>query len=172
MNLVAANVNWRTGRALATSAASQRAATVAGAWAGGTGFENLTRTPKLNFCIGEVRPSRSQPGRVGGRLENVPWLEGSQLLRPGTGALRRVSYAPATTGNFGVRAKGIRRVELPQKIRPAFEAGLMQLTCEKLERVERYAARFLRRIRSVLAPNGSSSNAPAIIVVGSGTITN
>jgi hypothetical protein len=32
-----------------------------------------------------------------------------------------------------------------------------------------YATRFLRRIRRVLAPNGSSSNAPAIIVVGSGT---
>jgi hypothetical protein len=103
MNLVAANVNWRTGRALATSAASQRAATVAGAWAGGTGFENLTRTPKLNFCIGEVRPSRSQPGRVGGRLENVPWLEGSQWLRPRTGALRPDLVRPATSGSFGVR---------------------------------------------------------------------
>jgi hypothetical protein len=34
--------------------------------------------------------------------------------------------------------------------------------------VNNYAVR-LRRIRSVLAPNGSSSNAPAIIVVGSGT---
>jgi len=32
-----------------------------------------------------------------------------------------------------------------------------------------YDVRFLRRPRSVLAPNGSSSNAPAIIVVGSGT---
>ena len=31
------------------------------------------------------------------------------------------------------------------------------------------AARLLRRMRSVLAPNGSSSNAPAIMVVGSGT---
>src|SRR5664280_1648299 len=34
--------------------------------------------------------------------------------------------------------------------------------------VSNYAVR-LRSIRSVLAPNGSSSNAPAIIVVGSGT---
>ncbi len=34
--------------------------------------------------------------------------------------------------------------------------------------VNNYAVR-LRRMRSVLAPNGSSSNAPAIIVVGSGT---
>lgn len=32
-----------------------------------------------------------------------------------------------------------------------------------------YATRFRRRIRSVLAPNGSSSNAPAIIVEASGT---
>jgi hypothetical protein len=32
-----------------------------------------------------------------------------------------------------------------------------------------YTAWRLRSIRSVLAPNGSSSNAPAIIVVGSGT---
>jgi hypothetical protein len=35
--------------------------------------------------------------------------------------------------------------------------------------VNNYAVRVLRRSRSVLAPNGSSSNAPAIIVVGSGT---
>jgi len=34
---------------------------------------------------------------------------------------------------------------------------------------ERYATRFLRRIRNVLAPNGSSNKAAAIIVVGSGT---
>jgi hypothetical protein len=32
-----------------------------------------------------------------------------------------------------------------------------------------YAVRVLRKIRRELAPNGSSSNAPAIIVVGSGT---
>ena len=31
--------------------------------------------------------------------------------------------------------------------------------------------RFLRRIRSVLTPNGSISNMPAITVVGSGTAT-
>jgi hypothetical protein len=35
--------------------------------------------------------------------------------------------------------------------------------------VNNYADCLLRRTRSVLAPNGSSSNAPAIIVVGSGT---
>ena len=35
--------------------------------------------------------------------------------------------------------------------------------------VSNYAVRVLRRRRIVLAPNGSSSNAPAIIVVGSGT---
>jgi len=29
-----------------------------------------------------------------------------------------------------------------------------------------YAVRLLRNIRNVLAPNGSSSNAPAIIIVG------
>jgi len=34
-----------------------------------------------------------------------------------------------------------------------------------------YAIRFFRRTRKVLAPNGSSSNAPAITVVGSGTAT-
>ena len=32
-----------------------------------------------------------------------------------------------------------------------------------------HASRFLRSSRTVLAPNGSSSKAPAIIVVGSGT---
>ena len=32
-----------------------------------------------------------------------------------------------------------------------------------------YAMRLLRKIRSVLAPNGRRSNAPAIIVVASGT---
>ena len=35
--------------------------------------------------------------------------------------------------------------------------------------VNNYAVRVLRNMRRVLAPNGSSSNAPAIIVVGSGT---
>ena len=34
----------------------------------------LTRIPKLNFCAGEVRPSRSQPGGVGERRENVSGL--------------------------------------------------------------------------------------------------
>jgi hypothetical protein len=34
--------------------------------------------------------------------------------------------------------------------------------------VSNYALRFLRSIRIVLAPKGSSSNASAIIVVGSG----
>ena len=57
-----------------------------------------------------------------------------------------------------------------QKDQAGFKAGL---TCENdliLWRY-RYAAttRFLRRIRSVLAPKGSSNSAPAIIVVGSGT---
>jgi hypothetical protein len=35
-----------------------------------------------------------------------------------------------------------------------------------------YGTSFLRRTRSVLAPNGRSSNAPATQVAGSGTITN
>ena len=35
--------------------------------------------------------------------------------------------------------------------------------------VSNYALRVLRSIRIVLAPNGSSNNAPATIVVGSGT---
>lgn len=35
--------------------------------------------------------------------------------------------------------------------------------------VGNYAATLLRRMRMVLAPKGRSSNAPAIMVVGSGT---
>ena len=42
--------------------------------------------------------------------------------------------------------------------------------CEDAGEINRYAARFLRRIRRVLAPTGRSSKAPAIIVVGSGTV--
>jgi hypothetical protein len=42
---------------------------------------------------------------MGGRLGNVPWLEWSQWLRPGTGALRPGLVRPATTGNFGVRVQ-------------------------------------------------------------------
>ena len=45
---------------------------------------------------------------------------------------------------------------------------LQFLTCFSIT-VVCYAARR-RRIRNVLAPNGSSNNAPAIIVVGSGTV--
>jgi hypothetical protein len=40
---------------------------------------------------------------VGERWENVPWFEGSQLLRPGTGALRQGIVGIATAGNFAVR---------------------------------------------------------------------
>jgi hypothetical protein len=39
----------------------------------------------------------------------------------------------------------------------------------RMPKTNSYAARFLRMKRMVLAPNGSSNNAPAIIVVGSGT---
>jgi hypothetical protein len=44
-----------------------------------------------------------------------------------------------------------------------------QTTIRKSDLLHRYAVCLLRKIRSVLAPNGSSSNAPAIIVGGSGT---
>jgi hypothetical protein len=40
---------------------------------------------------------------------------------------------------------------------------------EKANFVNSYAARFLRRIRRVLAPNGNRSNAPARMVPGSET---
>ena len=63
------------------------------------------RTPKLNFCVGGVRPSRPQPGAMGGWLRNVSRLERSLLLRPGTGALRQGLVRPATIGNFGVRVQ-------------------------------------------------------------------
>ena len=81
----------------------------------------LSRTPKLNFCVNGVRPpardtdfvacsrkrslseSRPQLSGMDGRLGNVPWLELSQSLRPGTGALRPGLVRPAITGNFGVR---------------------------------------------------------------------
>lgn len=42
---------------------------------------------------------------------------------------------------------------------------------EKVDEINHHTVRFLRTILSVLAPNGSSSKAPAIIVVGSGTGT-
>ena len=61
-------------------------------------------------------------------------------------------------------------VTAPQTIGPTLEAGLMRAKrLEKPDKINRYAARFLRRNRTVLAPKGSSSNAPTIIVVGSGT---
>ncbi len=60
--------------------------------------EILSRKLKWNFCIGGVRPSRPQQSGVGGRLGNVPWLEGSRLPRPGTGALRHGLVRAATTG--------------------------------------------------------------------------
>ena len=47
--------------------------------------QNSTRIPKLNFCVGGVRPSRPQQRGMDRRLENVPWLEGSKLLHPGDG---------------------------------------------------------------------------------------
>ena len=50
--------------------------------------------------------------------------------------------------------------------------GLMFLhACENAALLNRYAVCLLRRIRSVLMPNGSSSNAAAMIVVGSGLTT-
>src|ERR1022692_4492937 len=60
---------------------------------------------------------------------------------------------------------------LQESIRPVFMTGLNGKQESGNDGLpDRNAARFLRRIRRVLAPNGSNSNAPAIIVVGSGTL--
>ncbi len=59
-----------------------------------------------------------------------------------------------------------------ERIRPVLKTGLSAKELYKNAGLpNRYATRFLRRIRNVLAPNGSSSNAPAITVVASGTAT-
>ena len=60
------------------------------------------------------------------------------------------------------------RVPTIKRIRPVLRTGLRCFSFET-DFVSNYAVRFLRRKRMVLAPNGRSSNAPAIIVVGSGT---
>ena len=57
-------------------------------------------------------------------------------------------------------------VKLPKSNQAGLEDRPVLL---KTDFVSNYALRLLRSIRRVLAPNGSSSNAPAIIVVGSGT---
>jgi hypothetical protein len=52
--------------------------------------------------------------------------------------------------------------------RPSFFCFIVLFSFANNE-INRYAVWLLRRMRSVLAPNGSSSSAPAIRVVGSGT---
>src|ERR1022692_3033105 len=42
---------------------------------------------------------------MGWGLENVPWPERRQLLRPSTAALRQGLVCPITIGNFGIRAE-------------------------------------------------------------------
>jgi hypothetical protein len=68
---------------------------------------------------------------------------------------------------FGLADDGAHGVTRPTKRN---QAGLVTgLICLETGFVSNYAVRFLRRKRMVLAPNGTSSKAPAIIVVGSGT---
>ena len=62
------------------------------------------------------------------------------------------------------------RHPVEKRIRPVLGTGLSDWEEFQQSKVmDAYAARFLRTIRSVLAPKGSSSNAPAMKVVGSGT---
>lgn len=67
---------------------------------------------------------------------------------------------PNTPALFTPRAK---------RNQAGFAAGLKCFMFKPTEMIKAYALRFLRKNRAVLAANGSSSNAPAIIVLGSGT---
>jgi len=70
----------------------------------GSGSETgLTRTPKLNFCVGGVRPS---PGAATGFIQATEHFSTAcpfHVAAAGTAALRHGIVRTATTGNFGVR---------------------------------------------------------------------
>jgi hypothetical protein len=69
------------------------------------------------------------------------------------------------TGHAGA-AELVRSGQAPKRNQAGLENRPVLLVTDF---VSNYAVRVLRRIRSALAPKGSSSKAPAIIVVGSGT---